>query len=387
MCSSTTPFYPEGGGQRGDTGYLEANGEKVGVVNTKKENDLIVHFTKELPSNLRATLRGVVNAEKRQRTQNNHTATHLLHAALREIVGDHVQQRGSLVSDRLLRFDFSHFAKMTDEEIKSVERRVNQKVRENIRLEERRSVPIDEAKAMGAMALFGEKYGERVRMIIFDPDYSVELCGGTHVPTTGSIGLFKIVSESSISAGIRRIEAITAEAAVAWLDQQESLLNEIKEVLKQPKDLRQAIEALLAEKNLLQKQVEGLQQKEAAGLKDILLKKADETNGVYVIINRIRLPSADVLKKLAFDLKNQQDKLILVLAADVADTPQIVVVIDESLVQAYNLHAGKLIKELAKHIQGGGGGQPFFATAGGKNLAGLEQVVLEARALVDAALR
>ena len=386
LVLSTTPFYPEGGGQVGDTGYLEANGEKIGVVDTKKENDLIVHFTKQLPTDLRATFRAVVNAEKRQRTQNNHTATHLLHAALREVLGDHVQQRGSLVSARLLRFDFSHFAKMTDEEIKAVERRVNQKIRENIALDERRSVPIDEAKAQGAMALFGEKYGERVRMIIFDTNYSVELCGGTHVPATGNIGLFKIISESSISAGIRRVEAITAEAAEAWLDQQESLLNEVKEALKQPKDLRKAIEALLTEKSQLQKQVDTLQQKEAVGLKDTLLKKAHETNGVSVIIEQISLPSADVLKKLAFDLKNQQDKLVLVLAADVGGKPQITVVIDESLMKSYDLHAGKLVKELAKHIQGGGGGQPFFATAGGKHLAGLEQVIQEARTMINAAL-
>ena len=386
LVLDTTPFYPEGGGQVGDTGYLEAGGEKISVVDTKKENDLIVHFTTKLPANPEATFRCVVNPEKRQQAQNNHTATHLLHAALREVLGEHVQQRGSLVNDRLLRFDFSHYAKMTDEEIKAVERRVNRKIRENITLDERRDVPIDEARAMGAMALFGEKYGDRVRVIIFDPDYSVELCGGTHLLSTGRIGLFKITSESSISAGIRRIEAVTAETAEAWVNQQEALLNEVKDVLKQPKDVTKAIESLLTEKSRLQKQLEALQQKEAAGLKDALLQKAQETKGVSVIVERISVPAADVLKKLAFDLKNQCDKLVLVLAADVAGKPQIAVAIDESLIQAHGLHAGKLVKELARYIQGGGGGQPFFATAGGKNLAGLDQVVTEARTMIDQAI-
>ena len=387
LVLDTTPFYPEGGGQVGDTGYLEADGEKISVIDTKKENDLIIHITKELPANVEATFRAVVNPQKRLLTQNNHTATHLLHAALQEILGDHVQQRGSLVNDRLLRFDFSHFAKLTDEEIRTVERRVNQKIRENIALEERRSVPIDEAKAMGAMALFGEKYGERVRMIIFDPNYSVELCGGTHIVATGSIGLFKITSESSISAGVRRIEAITAATAEAWVDEQERLLYDVKEALKQPGDLKKAIESLLNEKNQLQKQIDALQQKEATGLKDELLKKSYDVNDARVIIEKVTLPSADVLKKLAFDLKNQQDRLVLVLAADVAGKPQITIVVDEALVQAYDLNAGSMVKALAKHIRGGGGGQPFFATAGGKDLAGLDQVIEDARTLVEAAIR
>ena len=387
LVLDTTPFYPEGGGQVGDTGYLEADGEKISVIDTRKENDLIIHVTKQLPTNVTATFHCVVSAQKRSLTQNNHTATHLLHAALREVLGEHVQQRGSLVNDRLLRFDFSHFAKMTEEEIKAVEQRVNQKIRENIPLEERRSVPIDEAKAMGAMALFGEKYGERVRVIIFDPDYSVELCGGTHIPATGSIGLFKITSESSISAGVRRIEAITAETAEAWTDQQESLLNQIREALKQPKDLKKAVESLIAEKNQLQKQVDTLQQKQAAGLKDELVKKAYEAQEAQVIVEKVSLPSADVLKKLAFDLKNQLTNLILVLAADVAGKPQITVVIDESLLKKYDLHAGNMVRALAQHIQGGGGGQPFFASAGGKKLEGLDQVVAKARTMIDATLK
>jgi alanyl-tRNA synthetase len=382
----TTPFYPEGGGQVGDTGYLEGNGERIRVVDTKKDNDLVVHITEQLPGDTEATFRCVVDADKRQRTQNNHTATHLLHAALREILGDHVQQRGSLVNDRLLRFDFSHFAKLTDEEMKQVEQRVNQKIRQNLVLDERRNVPIDEAKAMGAMALFGEKYGDRVRVNIFDPAYSVELCGGTHVAASGNIGLFKITSEGSTSAGIRRIEAVTAEVAEAQVDQQEQLVRDIQELLKQPRDLKKAVETLLNDKNHLQKQLSALQLKETAGLKDALLNEAYPVEEAEVIIAQVDLPNADALKKLAFDLKNQQENLVLVLAADVAGKPQIAVAIGEGLIQKYDLHAGKLVKELAKHIQGGGGGQPFFATAGGKHLAGLPQVVKAAKSLLEQVL-
>ena len=383
LVLTPTPFYPEGGGQVGDTGFIEADGEKVSIVDTKKENDLIIHFIKKLPADVRATFQAVVSGKRRHLTANNHSATHLLHAALRQVLGDHVQQRGSLVNDQLLRFDFSHFAKMSDEEIKEVERLVNRKVRENIPLKELRSVPIEEAKAMGAMALFGEKYGEQVRVIVFDQDYSVELCGGIHVPATGSIGLFKIASEGSVSAGVRRIEAITAETAEQYVEEQEALLNEIKTVLKQPKDVQKAIEMLVAEKNQLQKQVETLQQKETGALKDQLMAKAQQGEYATVIIEKVSLPSADMLKKLAFDLKNQVEKLVLVLGADIDGKPQIVVAVDEALVESLGLHAGNMVKALAKHIKGGGGGQPFFATAGGKDVSGLESALEEARGMVQ----
>ena len=383
LVLTPTPFYPEGGGQVGDTGFIEADGEKVSIFDTKKENDLIIHFTKKLPSDVHATFQAVVSGKRRQLTANNHSATHLLHAALRQVLGDHVQQRGSLVNDQLLRFDFSHFAKMTDEEIKEVERLVNRKVRENIPLKELRSVPIEEAKAMGAMALFGEKYGEQVRVIVFDQDYSVELCGGIHVPATGSVGLFKIVSEGSVSTGVRRIEAITAETAEQYVEEQEALLNEIKAALKQPKDIQKAVETLVAEKNQLQKQVETLQQKEAGALKDQLLAKAQQGEYATIIIERVSLPNADMLKKLAFDLKNQVEKLVLVLGADIDGKPQIAVAVDEALVQSQGLHAGNMVKALAKHIKGGGGGQPFFATAGGKDVSGLESALEEARGMVQ----
>ena len=381
-----TPYYAEGGGQVGDTGTIEADGDRVFIFNTKRENDLIVHYTKKLPTNLEATFRAQVDFGKRNLTQNNHSATHLLHAALRQVLGDHVQQRGSLVNDQLLRFDFSHFAKMTDEEILQVEHLVNQRIRENIPLEELRKVPIEEAKAMGAMALFGEKYGDDVRVVVFDRDYSVELCGGTHVPATGHLGLFKIISEGSVAAGIRRVEAITGPASENYVREQADLLDSLKESLKNPRDLQKAVQALVEEKNHLQKQIDTLQQQKASGIQQILVSKAETINGVQVIIEKVSLPQADLLKQLSFNLKNQINNLLMVLAADIQGKPQISVVVDENLTKMYDLHAGELVKQLAKHIKGGGGGQPFFATAGGKDVAGLGKVLEEAKKVVQDAL-
>ncbi len=381
-----TPFYAEGGGQVGDTGYLESDGEKISIFDTKKENDLIIHFAKELPKKVESTFHCVVNAQKRLLTQNNHTATHLMHAALREVLGNHVAQKGSLVNDKLLRFDFSHFAKMTDEEISEVEHRVNRKIRENIPLNEMRNVPIDKAKAMGATALFGEKYGDFVRVIVFDPAYSIELCGGTHVPATGSIGFFKIVSESSVAAGVRRIEAITAETAEAYVDEQLSLLTELKEVLKSPKDLKKAVESLLQEKGQLSKEIESLQNKDTAALKDQLLNQISQINGANVIIQKVKLPNADSLKKISFEIRNEQENICMVLAADINGKPQISVIISDSLVEKYQLNAGAMVKELAREIKGGGGGQPFYATAGGNDLGGLDQVIEKAKDLLETQL-
>ena len=388
-----TPFYPEGGGQVGDTGYLEAHGQKIGVFDTKKENDLIIHFVNELPQDVavgaptaaaaEAIFHGVVNQKKRWLTQNNHTATHLMHAALRTVLGDHVQQKGSLVSDQVLRFDFSHFTKMSEEELSRVEHLVNQKIRENIPREEMRNIPIEKAKAMGATALFGEKYGDFVRVIAFDKDYSLELCGGTHVPATGHIGYFKIISESSIAAGVRRIEAITAEVAEAYVDEQLALIQEVKEALKQPsrvrpKDLKKAIEMLVSERNQLNKEIEALQNKEAASLKEKLLNGVQSINGTHVIIDKVKLPNADALKKLSFEIRNEQENVFLVLAAEINGKPQISITISDNLVHQYALNAGTLVREFAKEIKGGGGGQPFFATAGGSDLSGLDSVVEKA---------
>jgi alanyl-tRNA synthetase len=378
-----TPFYAESGGQIGDTGFIESNGEKVPIIDTQKENELIIQYADKLPGDLTATFHCAVDKKKRLLTENNHSATHLLQAALRKVLGDHVQQRGSLVTDKLLRFDFSHFSKLTHEEIEAIEHIVNQRIRQNISLEEKRNVPIAEAKSMGAMALFGEKYGDFVRVITFDPDYSVELCGGTHVPMTGQIGQFKIISESSIAAGVRRIEAITADEAESYVENNLKLLNEVKAIFNNPKDLLKVVEGTVDEKNKLSKEIEKIQLEKAGQAKNELIKKAEEINGVKVIIDKLSLPHADALKKLAFEMRNEVKDLFMIIAADINDKPQISIMISDNLVSEYNLNAGTMVRELAKEIKGGGGGQPFFATAGGKDIQGLDSVVVKARAMVD----
>lgn len=377
-----TPFYAESGGQVGDTGFIETKGEKISITDTKKENELIVHFTEKLPADLTQTFSAVVAAGKRRLTMNNHSVTHLLHAALRQVLGKHVEQKGSLVNDKITRFDFSHFTAMTPDEISKVEDLVNQKIRENIALDERRNVPIEKAREMGAMALFGEKYGDYVRVIAFDPNFSVELCGGTHVPATGHIGLFKIVSESSVAAGVRRIEAITAEEAEKRVRHELQLLDQVRGLLKNPKDVVAATKAILEERHQFEKKLERLYQEQANHLKDELAKKVMKKNGSNLIIEKVTVPNADVLKNIAYALRNQFDDLVLVLAADVESKPQVAVMIGEKLAQTNTYHAGNMVKELAKEIDGGGGGQPFFATAGGKNLEGLDAVLAKAKQLI-----
>ncbi len=376
-----TPFYAESGGQVGDTGVLKSDAEEIRVLDTKKENDLIVHFVNKLPQSPEEIFDAKVDYGRRKLTMNNHTATHLLQSALREVLGDHIQQRGSLVNDQVLRFDFSHFSKMSDEEIQKVEEIVNNKIRENIQLGEQRNVPIEEAKKQGATALFGEKYGDFVRVITFDPSFSVELCGGTHVPSTSQIGLFKILSEGSISSGVRRIEAITSIKAENYLRDQEKLVKEIQEVLKNPKDLKKAVEGLIAERNDLKKEIESLHQEKASGLKTQLLSKVKESDGKNLVISKIALPSTDALKKITFELKNELKNSLIILAADIAGKPQISVAISDEVLQSGDFNAGQIVRDLAKEIQGGGGGQPFFATAGGKNLDGLDNVVQKAETL------
>ncbi|MEN2283747.1 alanine--tRNA ligase [Algoriphagus sp. SE2] len=376
-----TPFYAESGGQVGDTGWLVSETEKIRVMDTKKENDLIVHFVEKLPQHPEVRFSAEVDSEKRVLSMNNHTATHLLQSALKQVLGDHIQQRGSLVNEELLRFDFSHFGKVTEEEIEKVEEIVNSKIRENIPLVEQRNVPIEEAKKMGATALFGEKYGDFVRVITFDPNYSVELCGGTHVPFTSQIGLFKIVSEGSSASGVRRIEAITAKAAEKYLREQEGLVKEIQGLLKNPKDLKKAIEDLIHERNDLKKEIESLHQEKAGAVKGELLKQFVAGQGINILIAKVNLPNSDSLKKLAYELKNEVENAFVILAANIDEKPQIAVIIDESLVQSNKLNAGQIVRELAKEIKGGGGGQPFFATAGGKDLSGLESVVNKAKEL------
>ena len=378
-----TPFYAESGGQVGDTGTLEVAGEKIVVIDTKKENDLIVHWVEKLPSNLEGAVVAKIDVQKRKRSMSNHSATHLLHAALRQVLGKHVEQKGSLVNEKMLRFDFSHFAAMSSEEIFKVETIVNEKIRENIELNEQRNVPIEKAKSLGAMALFGEKYGDFVRVITFDPKFSVELCGGTHVKATGNIGLLKIISESSVAAGVRRIEAVTAEGAQEYMNQSLAVLNEVKTLLKNPKDVVASVQTLAEEKHALEKKLEIIYQQQANTLKDALATKAIKFDGYTLISEKVSVPSADALKNIAFALRNQFDDLLLILAAEVDGKPQVAVMLGEKLEATKKFHAGNMVKELAKEIDGGGGGQPFFATAGGKNLNGLDAVLIKAKSLLS----
>ncbi len=378
-----TPFYAESGGQVGDTGFIETANEKIAVVDTKKENELIIHLAEALPLQRKGEVHVHVNESRRRLIMSNHSATHLLHAALRHLLGKHVEQKGSLVNEKILRFDFSHFAAMTQEEIRKVETLVNQKIRENIELNVQSNVPIEKAKAMGAMALFGEKYGEVVRVITFDPKFSVELCGGTHVPATGRIGLFKIVSESSVAAGVRRIEALTAEGAEEFVNEELARLHEVKSILKNPKDVVAATQSLVEERHSLEKKLEVLYQQQTHVLKEALARKAVKSNGHTLIAEKVSVPNADSLKHIAYALRNQFDDLLMILAADVDSKPLVAVMIGEKLAATNKFHAGNMVKELAKEIDGGGGGQPFFATAGGKKLEGLDKVLDKAKALIS----
>jgi len=383
-----TPFYAESGGQVGDTGFLTADdGMQIRITDTKKENALNIHFTEEIPEgfDLESPLVATVDAGRRVLIQSNHSATHLLQAALREVLGTHVQQKGSLVNADYLRFDFSHFAKVTDEELARVEAIVNQKVRENISLKEERDVPFQDAVGRGVTALFGEKYGEFVRIITFDDNYSKELCGGIHVQATGQIGYFKIVSESAVAAGVRRIEAITGQAAETFFNQQASLLNQLKGLLKNPKDLTKSLESLLEENTRLKKEIEKSVFEKAANLKSELAAKAEQINGMNFIAARIDFANADAVKNLAFSLKEMVSDLFLVLASESEGKPGLTVMISEDLVDKRSLNAGNIVRELAKNIQGGGGGQPFYATAGGKDSSGLDLALTKARELASLA--
>ncbi|MBT9394198.1 alanine--tRNA ligase [Hymenobacter sp. NST-14] len=382
LVLNQTPFYAESGGQIGDTGYLESPLSKVRVLDTKKENDLIIHTTLELPQDLEAEFLARPDAARRALIRNNHTATHLLQAALRQVLGSHVQQKGSLVNDKLLRFDFSHFTKVTDQQLREIEQLVNQRIRQQIPLDERRNVPIDEAKTLGAMALFGEKYGEFVRVITFDKNYSVELCGGLHVANTGSIGYFKITSESAVGAGVRRLEAVTAEAAEAYVDQQLDLLAQVREALGNPQHLLPGIEKQTEEMATLRKQIEQFAQQSLNQQKDQLVGQVKTLHGVSFLAAQVQATSADGLKTLAFNLRQAVPNLVAVLGAEIDGKPQLAVMLDDELAKGGKLNASTLVRELAKEIQGGGGGQPFFATAGGKNAAGLPAAIGKAEALV-----
>jgi alanyl-tRNA synthetase len=375
-----TPFYAESGGQVGDTGTVTHKGEAIRIFDTKKENNLIVHWADKLPTNPSATFRASVDKQKRQYTELNHSATHLLQEALREVLGDHVQQKGSLVNQDVLRFDFSHFSKVTDEELARVEQLVNERIRANYPLNERRTVPIAEAKALGAMALFGEKYGDVVRVIQFGT--SVELCGGTHVKATGEIGLLKITTETSVAAGIRRIEAVTGPGALAYINEKLGQLEQITAISRNNADVVKGIQALADENAALKKELEQATIAQANSLKDSLAKTVQHINGVNYIGATIDLTNADAVKGLAYNLKQEIPNLFLVLGTQVDGKAQLTIMIDDELVKTKGWKAGDLIRDWAKEIQGGGGGQPFYATAGGKNPAGLPKVLELAQAFL-----
>ena len=375
LVFNLTPFYAEGGGQVGDTGTLSNENETIQILDTKKENNLIVHFSNQLPANLSASFLAKVDLEKRNSTANNHTATHLLHESLREVLGEHVSQKGSLVNADYLRFDFSHFSKVSSQEIKLVEDKVNYKIRQNLLLEEHRNLPIEKAQEMGAMALFGEKYGDVVRVIKFGT--SAELCGGIHVPSTANIGLFKIISESAVASGVRRVEAISADKAIAFYEDKLSAINQLGSLLK-TQDVLKSVGQLIEENQQLNKKISQLNSAKAGDLKNDLLKEAEEVNGVRFIAKSVDL-DAKAIKNLAFELTKSNDNLLLVLASQVDGKVTLTIALSEKLSQSKDLHAGNMVRELSKEIKGGGGGQAFFATAGGKDASGIPVVLEKAK--------
>jgi alanyl-tRNA synthetase len=380
-----TPFYAESGGQVGDTGKLEDHSRlfEYSVTDTKKENGLIVHFMDEIPEDPSGSFNAVVDQQKRTATENNHSATHLLQSALRHVLGDHVNQKGSLVTSEYLRFDFAHFSKLTDLELLEVESMVNRKIRENIILKEERNVPYQQAVDSGVTALFGEKYGEFVRVITFDDHFSKELCGGTHVKSSGQIGYFKIISESAVAAGVRRIEAITADNTEKYFIAQNEQIKGIKELLKNPNDLLKTVESLIEENNRFKKEIEKILLERSAGLKHELVKNITTVNGINLITQQVELPSADALKSLAYAVKDLVNDLFLVLACEIDGKPSLTVMVSENLIKERNLNAGNIVRELAKEIQGGGGGQPFYATAGGKDSSGLAKALEKAKNFIS----
>jgi alanyl-tRNA synthetase len=372
-----TPFYPEGGGQVGDTGYIKFGDERVRVLDTKKENNLVMHILENFPENIESdAVECIVDEKKRRLTERNHSATHLLHAALRQVLGAHVQQKGSYLDDQTLRFDFQHFQKVTDDELARIETIVNQKIRENISLEEARNLPIEEAQKAGAMMLFGEKYGDTVRMITFDPNYSRELCGGCHVRQTGQIGFFKITTETAVAAGVRRIEAVTAAGAEKYVAGLEAEIASIKNVLK-AKDLTKGIEALQELTKQQQKTIERMIQEQANSLRDGLRTKVTDRNGANFLAQIIPISDGNAVKNLAVELEREIGNAIIAFGAVSDDgKPSLTIKISDNLVKEKGLNAGTIVREIAQqYLKGGGGGQPGFATAGGTDASGLEEAV------------
>ena len=377
MVFNLTPFYAEGGGQVGDKGIIQNEEESIEISETKKENNVTIHLTDKLPSNLKAVFRAQVNTEERMAIARNHTATHLLHESLQQLLGEHVQQKGSLVCAEYLRFDFSHFAKLSKYEINQIEAEVNAKVLQNITLTEHNNKPLSEAKKEGAMMLFGEKYADLVRMIQFGS--SKELCGGTHVNATGEIGLFKITSESSIASGIRRIEAITGTKALTHFNKQDDLVEEISSLLK-TKDVVQSVIDLLSAIKKQEKELQKLKLTQLDAFSEELFAKSEEINKINVIAEKVDMDAA-AMKNIAFKLK-QKENLLLVLAAETQGKAIISIMISDDLVQRNKLSAKILITEISPLIQGGGGGQTHFATAGGSNPKGIQEALEKIKQLI-----
>jgi alanyl-tRNA synthetase len=376
LIFSITPFYAESGGQVGDTGYIQNENETIYITDTKKEHGVIVHFADKLPVNLHGKFNAHVDVAKRNAIMSNHSATHLLHAALRKVLGTHVEQKGSLVNEAHLRFDFSHFAKVTEAEIMEIEQIVNQKIRENI-LRDVKVLPIDEAKSLGAMALFGEKYADVVRVVTFDPTYSVELCGGTHVSATGNIAMFKITSEGAVAAGIRRIEAITGKKAEQFFQKEGEQLHQIKNLLAAVDPVKK-LQQILDEKSALEKKIESFNKEKAAQIKKDLIANQVANGNSIQFISVIDLDAVDAIKTIAFEIKDQFENAFIVLGHVSNGKPMLTVALGKKLTDA-GLSAVTLIKEFAKEIKGGGGGQAFFATAGGTDATGLETAIALAK--------
>ncbi|TSA29192.1 MAG: alanine--tRNA ligase, partial [Bacteroidetes bacterium] len=378
---ATTPFYAESGGQVGDRGWLTKGTERIEITDTIREHEQIIHIAPCIFADPAGAILAEVDPGKRLLTANNHSATHLLHAALRTILGSHVEQKGSLVDESKLRFDFTHFSRMTQDQIEAVEQLVNARIRENIPQQEERAVPMTRAKELGAVALFGEKYGDQVRIIRFGEDFSTELCGGTHVPSTGQIGLFRIISEGAIAAGIRRIEAVTGTHAEAYMYEKEHLLDQASELLKNPKDILRGIEHLQEENLRLKKAAGEYEKLKLARLKEELNKQVEKWGDFHFLSKQVDL-SMDDMKGLAFELRTEFPDLFLVLASESEGKANLVIAISDGLIKQKNLHAGNLIRELAKEIDGGGGGQPHIATAGGKNPDGIPALLQKASGLI-----
>ncbi|MBK7692511.1 MAG: alanine--tRNA ligase [Bacteroidetes bacterium] len=382
MVLESTPFYAESGGQVGDTGILTIGEQTIHVTDTKKENDLIIHFVDSIPDALDGAVIASIDTSSRRKIQRHHTATHLVQAALQQVLGKHIAQKGSLNNADYMRFDFSHFAKMTDEEIMKVEKIVNQKIRQNIPVVVK-TLPKDEAMQLGAMALFGEKYGDIVRVVIIDPSYSIELCGGTHVANTGELGIFKITAESAIAAGVRRLEALAGCKAEHYINHELKILGGIKATFKNPKDLLKSVESLVEEKNALQKQLERLEAKALVGVRNELLTKVQVLNGVHFIGEQVEVSNPDALRKICTDLKNEIENYVVVLTANIGGKAAVALLLDENLANNKGWDAPKLIKEhIANLIKGGGGGQKTFASAGGTDASQLDVAIKAIKALI-----